>query len=88
MKIVKNVGRLDSYIRLTLGFSMLGFGIARKSDLLILLGAGKIAEGITRFCPMLYIFGITTIDNRIEYLEKRPLIETTDQERPEMAPQE
>lgn len=72
MKIGKNVGMLDSYLRLTLGFSMLGWGIAKKSDLMILLGAGKIAEGITRFCPMLYVLGITTVNNRIEHMEKKP----------------
>lgn len=74
MKIVKNVGKIDSYMRLTLGFSMLGFGIAKKSDLLILLGAGKIAEGITRFCPVLYLLGITTIDNRIEHVQKKTVV--------------
>lgn len=72
MKIGKNVGMLDSYLRLTLGFSMLGCGIAKKSDLMILLGAGKIAEGITRFCPMLYVLGITTVNNRIEHMGKKP----------------
>ncbi|MCR4429908.1 MAG: DUF2892 domain-containing protein [Tepidanaerobacteraceae bacterium] len=70
MKIGKNVGRLDSYLRLMMGFSMLGYGITKKSDLMILLGAGKIAEGITRFCPMMYAFGITTVNNRIEHMEK------------------
>jgi len=87
MKIAKNVGRLDSYLRLTVGFSMLGFGIAKKSDLMILLGAGKIAEGITRFCPMLYVLGITTVDNKIEYVEKKTRLETPGQGQQEALPE-
>ncbi|MDI3482118.1 MAG: hypothetical protein PWQ97_1773 [Tepidanaerobacteraceae bacterium] len=70
MKIAKNVGRLDSYLRLTLGFSMLGYGIVKKSDLMIVLGAGKIAEGITKFCPIMHMLGITTVNDRIQSLEK------------------
>src|SRR5690554_1175185 len=56
----KNVGTLDAYIRITLGFMMLGGGIMKKCPVKIAIGSGKIAEGITRFCPMLHVLGIST----------------------------
>ena len=70
--IKQNVGTWDAYTRLTLGLMALGFGIGRsvrKRDLtsymLMAAGAIKIAEGITRVCPMLYAMGISTTENRI-----------------------
>lgn len=62
----KNVGDLDAYLRITGGLSMLGIGIARKSSSLIFLGSMKVAEGITRFCPLLYLLNFSTVDNSIE----------------------
>lgn len=59
----ENIGRLDAYIRLTSGFTMLGVGIIKKSRCMITLGSMKIAEGITHFCPMLYMLGMNTKDN-------------------------
>ncbi|MTI47010.1 YgaP family membrane protein [Sporosalibacterium faouarense] len=56
----ENVGKLDSYLRITGGLTMLGIGISRDSGALITLGAMKVAEGITRFCPVLYLMGKTT----------------------------
>lgn len=49
-----NVGMLDAYLRLTAGFAMLGIGARHKCTIVTLLGSMKIAEGITRFCPILY----------------------------------
>ncbi|NLT96345.1 MAG: DUF2892 domain-containing protein [Clostridia bacterium] len=63
----KNVGDLDAFIRLWGGLFLLGMGITRDSRTLMALGAGKVAEGITRFCPMLYMLGLTTVkDNEME----------------------
>jgi hypothetical protein len=57
----KNVGTLDAYIRITLGLAMLGTGIIVKSPIKIAIGSGKVAEGVTRFCPMLYLMNLNTI---------------------------
>ena len=52
-KIKENVGLLDAYLRLTLGFTTLGLGMRHKIPLVVLVGSMKIAEGVTRFCPIL-----------------------------------
>jgi len=62
----KNVGDLDSYLRITAGLSMLGMGIKRDSNPLIFLGSMKVAEGITRFCPLLDIMNISTVQRRFK----------------------
>lgn len=61
----KNVGDFDSYIRLTGGLTLLGVGITKKSNMMIAFGAMKVAEGITRFCPALYLLGLSTNDKSI-----------------------
>lgn len=61
----KNVGDLDAYIRLTGGLTMFGVGIVKKSTPAIVFGAMKVAEGVTRFCPILYMLGLSTNDNSI-----------------------
>jgi len=58
----KNVGVLDSYLRLTVGFFLLGHGIRKSSCISMLLGSMKIAEGITRWCPMLHLLNLSTIE--------------------------
>lgn len=57
----KNVGDLDSFLRITAGLSMLGIGIKRDSNPLITLGSMTVAEGITRFCPLLDIMNTSTV---------------------------
>lgn len=61
----KNVGDFDAFLRITLGLSMLGVGIKRDSNPFILLGSMKVAEGLTRFCPLLYLMGISTEEDKI-----------------------
>lgn len=61
----KNIGDVDAYIRLAGGLTLLGVGIAKKSTPVIALGAMKITEGITRFCPVLYLLGLSTNSNSI-----------------------
>jgi hypothetical protein len=65
MKTVKpNIGLVNSLIRMTCGFTILAWGTSklvkrpfRNSPLvIIMLGAMKVAEGITRFCPLTYLF--------------------------------
>lgn len=61
----KNVGDLDALIRIWGGLFMLGMGINRDSYALMGVGAGKVAEGITRFCPMLYLLGLSTVQDEM-----------------------
>lgn len=56
----KNVGDLDSFLRIGLGITLAGMGIMRRSMPLLAFGGFKVAEGITRFCPMLYVMGAST----------------------------
>lgn len=63
MKTIRpNIGLLNSYVRLFCGFGMLAWGTAklikqpfRNTPIFIVaMGAMKVAEGITRFCPLTY----------------------------------
>ncbi len=63
----KNVGTVDATIRITMGLLGLAYGIGKMSRrphrtpwLLMTLSAMKVAEGVTRFCPMLYSMGMNT----------------------------
>lgn len=64
----KNVGTVDAMIRLSLGFLAFGWGVSRLSRrgggglFLTFMGAQKIAEGITRFCPLSAMMGWSTKD--------------------------
>ncbi|ARK28710.1 YgaP family membrane protein [Halalkalibacter krulwichiae] len=57
-----NIGRVDALCRITMGFTILACSTAklvRKPDQGMLLlyamcGGMKVAEGITRFCPLVY----------------------------------
>jgi hypothetical protein len=59
-----NIGILNAFIRLTCGFTMLAWATSkmvkrpwRDSYIVVaLLAAMKIAEGITRFCPLTALF--------------------------------
>ncbi|ADU28708.1 YgaP family membrane protein [Evansella cellulosilytica] len=59
----QNIGTLNALIRITCGFSILAWATAklvRRSNetmplLLAMMGAMKVAEGFTRFCPLTYI---------------------------------
>lgn len=63
-KVKPNIGMLNSYVRLACGFSMLAWGTSklvkhpfRNTPLfVIIMGAVKVAEGITRFCPLTFLF--------------------------------
>lgn len=71
----KNVGTLDAHIRLTLGFSLLGMGIISSSKSMVTLGALKIATGISRFCPIMHLLQITTLeedDSLSKFVKKIP----------------
>ena len=66
----KNVGTWDALMRITIGLVCLCWAIGRMSRWsyrtslftrsVHWLSAMKVAKGITRFCPMLYIMGTNT----------------------------
>lgn len=60
----KNVGHLDAHIRISVGLIMVAMGIVKKSLLLIIPGSCKVSEGVTRFCPILYMLNISTCGNK------------------------
>ncbi|HHW69740.1 MAG TPA: DUF2892 domain-containing protein [Clostridiales bacterium] len=60
----KNMSTIDSYIRLTAGFYLLGRGVKRSSNFLMIMGSMKIAEGITKWCPVFHICNISTNKNK------------------------
>lgn len=63
-RLTPNIGLLNSFIRLTCGFTMLAWGTSKLVKrpfsntplMVIMMGAMKVAEGITRFCPLTYLF--------------------------------
>jgi hypothetical protein len=56
----KNVGDTDAYLRIALGLYIIGSGILKASRTMIFFGSLKVAEGITRFCPLLYLLNLST----------------------------
>ncbi len=64
----KNIGTLDAYLRITCGLTMLGIGIIKSSKAMCMLGSMKVAEGVTKFCPMLHLLGLDTkkLDDKLD----------------------
>ena len=65
-----NIGIVDAYLRLFGGLTLLALGAGRKfgragSICAVLLGASKVAEGITRYCPMYDLMELTSIDGSL-----------------------
>jgi uncharacterized protein YjeT (DUF2065 family) len=60
--VKKNVGDADRFIRIAGGLFLLGYGITRDSSLWMAMGALFVAEGITRYCPMLDAAGVSTFE--------------------------
>lgn len=63
----KNVGDIDAYMRITTGLTMLGYGIVKESKKSMIIGSMKVAEGITRFCPMFYIMGLSSNNDSMTF---------------------
>ena len=76
--MVKNVGGLDAYCRIAGGLTLLSMGIICSSKTLSFLGSMKVAEGITRFCPILYLLDKNTLEwdekllRQIEIISENP----------------
>lgn len=70
MKLKKNVGDLDALMRITIGLTGLAVSTARMVDrpyrtgpmITAALSAMKVGEGVTRFCPVLYLMGTNTLN--------------------------
>ncbi|WP_077620423.1 YgaP family membrane protein [Bacillus sinesaloumensis] len=81
-----NIGMINALIRITCGFTMLSWATAkmvkrpwRESFIIVaMLGAMKVAEGITRFCPLTALF--------YEYVEKKQEESTPPKELPPVNP--
>lgn len=66
----KNVGTWDAIMRITVGLFGLAWSTSRMARhpyrgfpvLVAMLSGMKVAEGITRFCPMLHLLGTRTND--------------------------
>lgn len=69
----ENIGKLDSFIRITAGLFLFGLGISKKSKILMFIGAQKTAEGITKFCPLLYLLKISTKEGIINKSNKKEI---------------
>lgn len=54
-KIRQNVGLLDAYMRIMIGCMLLVCHHNKRHPILAVIGSMKIAEGVTRFCPCLYL---------------------------------
>ncbi len=69
----KNVGTLDSIVRISMGLIGLAWSISRLSQknrrlnrfapwMITVFSAIKVAEGITRYCPMLGFWKVSTVN--------------------------
>ncbi|WP_235069917.1 DUF2892 domain-containing protein [Turicibacter sp. TJ11] len=60
---VKNVGRMDAYVRISAGLMMISLGIMKHRGWMAALGSMKVAEGITRYCPVLDALDLSTLSD-------------------------
>lgn len=70
----KNIGTWDAIMRITGGLTGLAWSTSRMARkphsytplFIAMLSGMKVAEGITRFCPMLYMIGQNTLDKKTQ----------------------
>ena len=51
----KNIGKLNSFMRIAIGLMVLGCGTVKKCYCSIIIGSITAASGVTSFCPLLYM---------------------------------
>ncbi|WP_100406202.1 YgaP family membrane protein [Bacillus solitudinis] len=69
-----NIGRLNALLRISCGFCLLAWATARMVRkplqslpmIATIMGGMKVAEGITRFCPMVFVFQSLTVGSNNE----------------------
>ncbi len=64
MKLVKNVGTVDRFIRILVGIVLVSMAFTGPSNLWFLLGLIPIMTGILGTCPPYQIFGINTCQKK------------------------
>ena len=77
----KNVGTYDALIRITVGFFGLAYGTYKMIRnpyrgmpvLVTFFSAMKVAEGMTRFCPLNALLGVSTLrmDDALDHDEQQ-----------------
>lgn len=80
-----NVGTLDATCRISLGLFSLGWSISRMTRyphrgtyiMVGMMSSMAVAQGITRYCPMLDMLGISTVERESAKIEKTLPIEHT-----------
>lgn len=72
----RNIGHIDAYLRLVAGFLLLGWGLRSRHPArafwLMLLGAGRIAEGLMRWCPFMAVLGIDSLTSQEQSVDLAP----------------
>ncbi|MDR6225886.1 YgaP family membrane protein [Desmospora profundinema] len=70
----KNVGTFDAFMRISCGLAGLAWSASRMARrpgrtgpmIVAMMSGMKVAEGVTRFCPMLYAMGISTRETPLD----------------------
>lgn len=78
-----NVGTLDALFRISSGLFGLGWSISRMTRyphrgtylMVAMMSAMTVAQGVTRYCPMLETLGISTIENGGSIVKKTSPLE-------------
>lgn len=70
LPLQKNVGDFDAYLRIAGGLTLVGLGIMHRSKLALVMGSGKVAEGVTRWCPLMHAMGVKTTEGVIQEVPK------------------
>ncbi|RKL67213.1 hypothetical protein CR203_11940 [Salipaludibacillus neizhouensis] len=76
-----NIGIINALIRITCGLMMVSWGTSRlhrkphsnTSFITIFLGSMKVAEGITRFCPLVFLYKKNSGDYSYENSNSEPI---------------
>lgn len=72
----KNIGTIDAILRITCGLAMLAWCASRSRRefpcFIAIVSAMKVAEGITRFCPILFLLNKNSLSLSLFGLGKSP----------------
>lgn len=76
----QNIGILNAMIRITCGLTFLSYSTVRMihfpwrggSFWMMVMAAMKVAEGITRFCPVVEIYNKTQAQNKDQGTSTKP----------------
>ncbi|MFC3885428.1 DUF2892 domain-containing protein [Bacillus songklensis] len=73
-----NIGIINALVRITFGFTVLTWATARLAKrpyresylLAAMMGAMKVGEGITRFCPLTFLYDKYQQDQQQQQIEQ------------------